>query len=172
MKFLTIWRMPTVRHVPPELAHPASSPSSPPSPPLFRVCVRARGRCSAPVRGGRDYGLAFKAACCESERGQRDERTLAPDKQRTTEEGRNPPDGGEWRRNLYRGRGGRKGRGRRIRSCQSPRIATLIPIPFVQFSSLFRSISFPSRVFSFDDGFGGWLSWKICFGKLRIWNNS
>lgn len=31
---------------------------------------------------------------------------------------------------------------------------------------------FPSRVFSFDDGFGGWLSWKICFGKLRIWNNS
>lgn len=44
MKFLTIWRMPTVRHVPPELAHPASSPSSPPSPPLFRVCVRARGR--------------------------------------------------------------------------------------------------------------------------------
>lgn len=137
----------------PRAAHPL-----PPLPRFFVcACARvdvARPRCEAAEITGsllRPPAANPKEANAMSS----GERTLAPDKQRTTEEGRNPPDGGEWRRNLYRGGGGRKGRGRRIRSCQSPRIATLIPIPLVQFSSLFRSIFFPSRVFSFDNGFGG-----------------
>lgn len=41
------------------------------------------------------------------------EQTLAPDKQRTEGEGGDPPDGGEWRRNLYRRNGEEGGEGRR-----------------------------------------------------------
>lgn len=76
----------------------------PGSTPFFSLKV---GRNGAPVRAGRDYGLAFKAACCESERGQRDERRAAsPDKHRTQKERRNPAD--EWQQDLSFGKKERK----------------------------------------------------------------
>lgn len=51
----------------------ASRRSSPLPLPRFFVRVCARAWTLLLGRGGRDYGLAFKAACCESETGQRDE---------------------------------------------------------------------------------------------------
>ena len=86
------------------------------STPFFSLKV---GRNGAPVRAGRDYGLAFKAACCESERGQRDERRAAsPDKHRTQKERRNPAD--EWQQDLSFGKKKRtKEKKIGIRSCQS-----------------------------------------------------
>lgn len=157
MKFLTIWRMPTVRHVPPELAHPARSraddpllPSNPP-PPLFppppssprffvRACARARVWTLLLLgRGGRDYGLAFKAACCESETGQRDEWRVAT----VVNTG-----GGRNREREEMCAGG--GNIREIRGCQSPRI--LYYIRSSSFSSNYLSNS-SSFVVLLDSGF-------------------
>lgn len=89
-------------------------------PPLFRVCVRARARMdvarprceAAEITGSllRPPAANPKEANAMSSSG---EQTLAPDKQRTEGEGGDPPDGGEWRRNLYRRNGEEGGEGRR-----------------------------------------------------------
>lgn len=88
----------------------ASRRSSPPPLPRFFVRVCARAWTLLLGRGGRDYGLAFKAACCESETGQRDEwRATGKHRWRKKSREKKYPCG----RNLS-GRDIRK-----IRSCQS-----------------------------------------------------
>lgn len=146
--------MPTVRHVPPELAHPARSraddpllPSPPPlrpstPPPPGFSCARVRARVWTLLllgRGGRDYGLAFKAACCESETGQRDEWRVAT----VVNTG-----GGRNREREEMCAGG--GNIREIRGCQSPRI--LYYIRSSSFSSNYLSNS-SSFVVLLDSGF-------------------
>lgn len=160
MKFLTIWRMPTVRHVPPELAHPARSraddpllPSPPPlrpsSPRFFvRACARARVWTLLLLgRGGRDYGLAFKAACCESETGQRDEWRVAT----VVNTG-----GGRNREREEMCAGG--GNIREIRGCQSPRI-----LYYIRFSSFSSNLFIQFVVVRRPARFGSFF-----FGKLFI----
>lgn len=111
------------RRSPPPL--PSSPPPLHPSSPRFfvRACARARVWTLLLLgRGGRDYGLAFKAACCESETGQRDEWRVAT----VVNTG-----GGRNREREEMCAGG--GNIREIRGCQSPRI--LYYIRFSSFSS-------------------------------------
>lgn len=128
------------RRSPPPL--PSSPPPLHPSSPRFfvRACARARVWTLLLLgRGGRDYGLAFKAACCESETGQRDEWRVAT----VVNTG-----GGRNREREEMCAGG--GNIREIRGCQSPRI--LYYIRFSSFSSNYLSNS-SSFVVLLDSGF-------------------
>lgn len=127
----------TIPSSPPTLLPPPLPPSSPRF--FVRACARARVWTLLLLgRGGRDYGLAFKAACCESETGQRDEWRVAT----VVNTG-----GGRNREREEMCAGG--GNIREIRGCQSPRI--LYYIRFSSFSSNYLSNS-SSFVVLLDSG--------------------